>query len=95
VAEQYAATLRERGLSAHAPDYEEVYDLAANRMIAPGVALRSKAGTQRTAQSPAYRRLEEVGRRLMEVIARNQGGTNKDLGRFADQLRALIDKWDR
>ena len=31
----------------------------------------------------------------MEVIAHNMGGTNKDLGRFADQLRALIEKWDR
>ena len=37
----------------------------------------------------------EVGRRLMEVIAHNKGGTNKDLGKFADQLRALIEKWDR
>ena len=45
--------------------------------------------------SPAYQRLEDVGRRLMEVIAHNKGGTNKDLGRFADQLRALIEKWDR
>ena len=45
--------------------------------------------------SPAYQRLEEVGRKLMEVIAHNKGGTNKDLGKFADQLRALIEKWDR
>jgi metallo-beta-lactamase family protein len=45
--------------------------------------------------SPAYRRLEEVGRLLMEVIRRNKGGTNKDLGKFADQIRALIQKWDR
>ena len=38
---------------------------------------------------------EEVGRKLMEVIAHNKGGSNKDLGKFADQIRALIDKWDR
>jgi metallo-beta-lactamase family protein len=31
----------------------------------------------------------------MEVIRRNKGGTNKDLGKFADQIRALIQKWDR
>ena len=42
-----------------------------------------------------YQRLEEVGRKLMEVISHNKGGTNKDLGKFADQLRALIEKWDR
>ena len=39
--------------------------------------------------------LEETGRKLLEVIAHNRGGANKDLGRFADQLRALIEKWDR
>lgn len=45
--------------------------------------------------SPAFRRLEEVGQRMLQVIARNRGGTNKDLGKFADQLRSLIEKWDR
>ena len=36
-----------------------------------------------------------MGAQLMQVIARNTGGANKDLGKFADQLRALIEKWDR
>ena len=36
-----------------------------------------------------------MGAQLMQVIARNKGGANKDLGKFADQLRALIEKWDR
>ena len=39
--------------------------------------------------------MEEVGQRMLQVIARNRGGTNKDLGKFADQLRSLIEKWDR
>ncbi|WP_297242388.1 MBL fold metallo-hydrolase, partial [uncultured Flavonifractor sp.] len=94
VADLYAATLRQRGLEAHAPNYEEVYDLLSNQMLAPGLPPEKKPATTPGA-SPAYQRLEEVGRKLMEVIAHNKGGTNKDLGKFADQLRALIEKWDR
>ena len=63
--------------------------------MAPGIVLESKPVYVADSASPAYRRLEETGRRLMEVIAHNRGGANKDLAKFADQLRALIDKWDR
>lgn len=93
-AENYTQTLKELGFAVHAPDYEEVYDLLDNRMIAPGIALEPKAPAAPMA-SPAYRRLEDVGQKLMEVIAHNRGGSNKDLGKFADQIRALISKWDR
>ena len=93
-AENYAQTLTEMGFSAHAPNYEEVYDLLEDRMIAPGVVLEPKAAPVDPG-SPAYRRLEDIGQKLMAVIANNKGGTNKDLGKFADQIRALISKWDR
>lgn len=96
VTEIYAQTLRDRGFAAHSPNYEEVYDLLGDRMLAPGVVLEPKAPAALPGSaSPAYRRLEETGRKLMEVIAHNRGGANKDLGKFADQLRALIEKWDR
>ena len=94
VTEIYAETLRQRGLSAHAPDYEEVYDLLAGKVLSPGIPQPRKAA-RADFGSPAYRRLEETGRMLQEVIRRNKGGANKDLGKFADQLRALIEKWDR
>ena len=96
VTEIYAQTLRERGFAAHSANYEEVYDLMADRMLAPGVVLQPKAPAALPgSDSPAFRRLGEGGQRMLQVIARNRGGTNKDLGKFADQLRALIDKWDR
>ena len=95
VTEIYADTLRQRGLPAHAPDYEEVYDLLENRVLAAGIPLPPKSAAAAPAASPAYRRLEDMGAQLMQVIARNKGGANKDLGKFADQLRALIEKWDR
>ena len=93
-AENYAQTLTELGFSAHAPNYEEVYDLMEDRMIAPGIVLEPKEAPVDPG-SPAYRRLEDIGKKLMDVIAHNKGGTNKDLGKFADQIRALISKWDR
>ena len=92
-AENYAQTLKELGFAAHAPNYEEVYDLLENRMVAPGVELTPKPVLPPV--SPAYRKLEEVGQKLLDVIAHNKGGSNKDLGKFADQIRALIAKWDR
>ena len=51
------------------------------------------AETVRT--SAAYDRLANMGQRLLEVIRHNQGGANKDLAKFADQINALCDKWDR
>ncbi|HWS41879.1 MAG TPA: MBL fold metallo-hydrolase [Pseudoflavonifractor sp.] len=95
VAMGYAETLRTRGLSAHAPDHREVYDLLAGRVLTPGVPPVPRPSSPQTGDSPAFRRLEEVGQKVLEVIRRNRGGANKDLAKFADQLRALIDKWDR
>ena len=94
VTQLYAQTLRDRGLSAHAPNYEEVYDLATNRMLAPGVELTPKRA-RKALGSPAYRRLEEAGRALTNLISRSRGWANKDLAKFADQLKALVEKWDK
>ena len=37
----------------------------------------------------------DLWERLLEVIRHNEGGTNKDLAKFADQIQYLCDKWDR
>ncbi|MBP1737060.1 MAG: fold hydrolase [Oscillospiraceae bacterium] len=96
IAELFSETLRDRGFAAHAPESLEVYDLAENQLIQAGIPRLAKTPAEALAMgSPAFRRLEDTGRRLMDVITRNKGGTNKDLGKFADQLRALIEKWDR
>ncbi|MCD7757315.1 MAG: MBL fold metallo-hydrolase, partial [Clostridiales bacterium] len=80
---------------AHAPEWREVFDLAAGVVTEKGVAPPKKSESRWQEGSPAYRRLEEAGRQLLEVIGRNKGGTNKDLAKFTDQIRALIQKWDR
>ena len=38
--------------------------------------------------------LVSAGKRLLRVIEHNEGGANKDLAKFADQINALCDKWD-
>ena len=40
--ENYASLLREHGFAAHAPNYEEVYDLLENRMLSEGISLAPK-----------------------------------------------------
>ena len=42
-----------------------------------------------------YTRLVDAGKMLLDVIHRNEGGANKDLTRFTEQILALCDKWDR
>ena len=93
VTEIFAQKLRDAGLSAHAAEYEEVYDLAADRMLSAGVPLPPKPVS--ASGSPAYRKLEAAGQDLMEAIRHNKGGTNKDLAQFEKELMALIQKWDR
>jgi len=47
------------------------------------------------AKSGAFDRLMIAGERLIAVIKKCQGMANKDLGKFADQINSLCDKWDR
>ncbi len=94
VTEIYADTLRKRGIPAHAPNYEEIYDLLENRMVAPGVVLEPRAKQQETG-SPAFRRLSETAQRLVDLVSASRGRANKDLAKLADQLRALMEKWEK
>jgi metallo-beta-lactamase family protein len=45
--------------------------------------------------SEVYMRLQAAAQRLLLVVAHNEGGANKDLGKFADQINSLCDRWDR
>lgn len=95
VTEIFANTLREKGMSAHAPLYEEVFDLANNVMLAAGVELEpKKLSFESTGHiSGAYQELESVGMDLMTFIRGNRGLSNKDLKKMAAQLRTIMEKW--
>lgn len=98
VCDRFAATITEAlGLEAVAPYNNALYDLTAGECLHPGNTARlpGKKAKHTDGETLMFRRLLEAGRRLMEVIQHNRGGTNKDLARFASQVQSLADKWDR
>ncbi len=95
VTELFAGSLNERGIPAHAPLYEEVYDLRANAMLARGVVLEPRKVTGgAAAASPAFVRLQDVSKQLEALISRSRGRPNKDLARLADQLKQVMENWE-
>lgn len=100
VTETFAARLHdELGYDTMAPFSGTVYDLAANACLeeARGVLIPKKTPiTAKSAKaSSVFERLLAAGRRLMEVIRHNEGGSNKDLDKFAKEINNLCEKWDR
>lgn len=99
VCDSFAATITETlDIPAVAPYPGSVYDLSTGAEIVPGnrqplTARRATPG--RTAAAGVFQRLQAAGRRLLGIIEKNRDGANKDLARFADQITALCDKWDR
>lgn len=85
---------KEYGFLAYAPYSGTRFDLATNAVEyeAAPVRLKKKAAK---AVSDVFARLMAAGQRLLSVIQRNEGGANKDLAKFADQINSLCDKWDR
>jgi metallo-beta-lactamase family protein len=96
VCDRFAQAVTERtGCAASAPYSGSEYDLAAGCWIreTAGIPVEKKSAA-RKAQG-VFARLVAAGERLLSVISHNEGGTNKDLAKFADQINALCDKWDR
>jgi len=93
----FALRLIEQDYKAIAPKYTSVYDLDTYEPIFEGKELLRRSDLERSEKrdSPVFQRLMLAGMRLVEVITRNKGGTNKDLAKFADQIDALSNKWDR
>lgn len=95
VTDLFARDLNELGIAAHAPLYEEVYDLSSNTTLAQGVVLEPrKVSGGAAAGSPAFVRLQDVSRQLEALISRSRGRPNKDLARLADQLRQVMESWE-
>lgn len=88
---------KEYGYKVLAPYSGCEYDLASNQMVKEASPVRKLV--EDTKPSPTatgvYARLIAAGQRLLTVIRHNEGGANKDLGKFADQINSLCDKWDR
>ena len=95
VTEIFANTLREKGIPAHAPLYQEVYDLAANKMLEAGVEVAPKKLSYESSGhvSAAYHELERAAMDLMTIIRASKGSPNKDIKKMVNQLRAITEKW--
>ncbi len=84
---------KEYGFDTFAPFSGAEFDLKEGKIIhsPEGVRLSKK----KKLVSSVFERLLAAGQRLITVIKHNEGGANKDLAKFADQINALSDKWDR
>ncbi len=82
----------EHGIKAYAPYSGTVFNLLSGKLEyeAMPIPVKKKAKTV----SDVFSRLLAAGQRLLAVIHKNEGGANKDLAKFADQINSLCDKWD-
>ena len=82
----------EHGINAYAPYSGTVFNLLTNKLEyeAEPIPVKKKARIV----SDVFVRLMAAGQRLLAVIRKNEGGANKDLAKFADQINSLCDKWD-
>ena len=83
----------EYGHDAYAPYSGTRFDLISGEFIceAKPIPVKKKAHAAAT----VFTRLLAAGQRLLAVIHKNEGGANKELARFADQINSLCDRWDR
>ena len=99
VCDLFAERLKnELGYDAMAPFSGTEFDMLANEFEKETVGIvikHAKEKAKARKASGVYARLLAAGQRLMTVIRHNEGGANKDLAKFADQINSMCDKWDR
>ena len=99
VENRFVDTLTEQGFTACAPYNGAQWAIGAEGAVClqEGTKIRVEQRTGEGANRAAtvFQRLVGAGKRLLRVIEHNEGGANKDLAKFADQINALCDKWDR
>ena len=85
----------EHGFNTYAPFSGTVFDLATDEFVTEESGIRITTAKKKPQVSSVFERLLAAGQRLLTVIQHNEGGANKDLAKFADQINSLCDKWDR
>lgn len=97
VTEEFATHIHdELGLDAYAPFSGDTFDLLTGACVREGDhALVEKKKAKSKASSNVFARLLAAGQRLLEVINKCEGMPNKELAKFADQINALCNKWER
>ncbi len=91
----FAQVLREEyGYDTYAPYSGTEFDIISGNIVKEGIPIPVKK-KEATLVSDVYARLKAAGARLMGIIAKSDGMTNKDKAKFADQIIALCDKWSK
>lgn len=95
VTEQFAAHIHEElGLEAYAPFSGDAFDLLTGACVAQGSREAVEKKSTRAVNN-IFARLVAAGERLMTVIRKCEGMPNRELGKFADQINELCNKWER
>lgn len=87
----------EMHLNAMAPYPYASLDIGTGMMLSEGnsTRIKKKGNIETVSPSSPYGRLLLATKRLETVVKHNEGGANKDLAKFTDQIIALCEKWDR
>ena len=97
VTDRFAETVTDTlHIPAFAPYSGGQVDLATGEILDPGkrIPLKKAEKTSTVKKHAAFNRVVAAAKRLMEVVLKNDGLTNKDLAKFESQILNLADKWD-
>lgn len=84
------------GINAIAPFSGDKYDLLTGECIEKGRVVRIERKSEgRHRAETVFSRLYAAGQRLLSVINKNKDSSNKEIAKFADQVTALCDKYDK
>ena len=96
VCEHFANRVKtEVGLDAYAPFSGDSFDLISGEFVEFGDRKRVAKKVATKKHSASYARLLSTAERFMSVVKRSDGRANKDIAKLADQINALLDKWEK
>lgn len=84
----------EYGQRACAPYSGSVFNLASGKFEYEAEPLPVKKKAKSAVASGVYARLLAAAQRLLALVQKSDGMTNKDMARFADQINSMCDKWE-
>ena len=83
---------KEYGHDTYAPYSGTEFDLITGELL---VETKGIPIVKKSIATGVFERLIAAAQRLLAVAKQNEGVSNKDLAKFADQINPLADKWER
>ncbi len=93
----FAVSVKEETLTdTYVPYNAAVFDTNEDRWVYEGNKKKiEKKGFKALRKNPVFEKLLVAGRRLLSVIEKNKGLSNKELAKFTAEINEISDKWDR